>query len=722
MRVLECSDDKTAQNGIENETSHQASSAVIRRAEIGGRQHFWYSLGLAFCDTNSSDPETEMLKFFTRLEKTRNFVLLTFAAVMVLSLVLFYKPSDPALGAGLVNSEETAAKVGRDYITVGELARQKEITKRTQRGLARPAKDILNDAISMRIARFEAARLGLTASDAEVAAAIRRDMAPTDGKPFDQASYEAGIIQEQGSIRAFEEKVRDGLSAMKLRTFVSSGVTVSEEELIEAFKRKKTKFDLSYVSVNASELAQSITPSEQELRDYFEKNKSTYYIDTPQKKIRYIFVNTSKIGEKLTLTDAELKEEYDKLPDDKKIAGVYGQEIVLRIPSPAQDSAVYEKASTIYQDLIQKSRFVTETEFADVAKGRSENPVTARNGGRLSGPVRENLNNPTDPYQRLIKMTPGSVTEPIGYEGRYFILRRGEDVPKTFEMAKKELDVSLRNRRAYTVAAELAEKISAALKESKDVQKTAAEFAGQANMNVAEMVRETAYVRPGDDVPNIGNSPQFEEGILPLENPNDVGGKIPIQNGFAVPMLLDKKEPRDSEFEEVKAQVVEAVKLEKARSMVQEIANQVAAGATSLSALAGSAASKNLKVLEAKSFSIGSPLGTGPTASTNKELENAIMAMNAGDIMKSPIYVGDSWMIVGVNKREEANMDELVTDRDMLRDDLLDRKRGEIFMDFMAGIRRKMETDGSIVIYDDAVAKVDAESSPNDLPFEFPAQ
>ena len=58
-------------------------------------------------------------------------------------------------------------------------------------------------------------------------------------------------------------------------------------------------------------------------------------------------------------------------------------------------------------------------------------------------------------------------------ESRYFILRRGDDVPKTFETAKKELEVSLRNRRAYSVAAELAQKVVDSLKETKDPQKTA---------------------------------------------------------------------------------------------------------------------------------------------------------------------------------------------------------------------------------------------------------
>ncbi|NOT49479.1 MAG: hypothetical protein HOP17_17280, partial [Acidobacteria bacterium] len=363
--------------------------------------------------------------------------------------------------------------------------------------------------------------------------------------------------------------------------------------------------------------------------------------------------------------------------------------------------------------------FVTETEFADIAKGQSENPVTASNGGRLKGPVRENPNNPTDPYQQLIKMKPSSISSPIGYEGRYFILRRGDEVPKSFEDAKKELDVSLRNRKAYTVAAELAQKVSDSLKQNKDVQKTAAEFAGQANMSTADMIKETAYVKPGDDVPNIGTSPQFEEGIAGLENANDVGDKIPVQNGFAIPLLVEKKDPRDAEFDEVKAQVTESVKLEKARAQVQEIANQIATGAANVGALAGAASGKSLKVLESKSYSLGSPLGTGPSASSNKELEDAVYAMKEGEVTKKPINIGDSWIIVGVNKREEASMDKFATDRDQLRDDMLDRRRGEFFTDYMSSTRVRMEGDGSIKIYDDAIAKIDAQTA--ELPSDFPA-
>jgi len=649
-----------------------------------------------------------MLKFFTRLEKTRNFVLFVFAFLMVGSLVFFYTPARNTYTANLAQSDETVASVSGNYISIGELVRQKENYAQFSRGQTFPSKMVLEGLIGSRIARVEAERLGLTASDAEVAAKLREQNKSTDGKPFDQAIYEQNVKEQYGSITTYEQSVRDDISAGKLNAFLTSGVTVSEEEVLNDFQRKNSKFDVSYVAVSSTELAKTIVPTDAELRDYFEKNKQSYYINVPQKKIKYVFVNTAKLGEKLQIADADIKAEYDALPADKKIGGVLGQEIVLRVAKPEFDGQVQTKAGEIVQQLKKDGPTVSEEAFATMAKGRSENPTTAQGGGKLAGPVRENPNKTDDPYQRLLKMRPGDVTEPISYQGRYFILRRGEDVPKTYDTAKKEIEVSLRNRRAYAVAAELAQKVVDSLKETKDPVKTAQAFAAQANMSAADMVKETAFLKPGDDVPSIGISPQFEEGIAPLANVNDVGDKTPIQNGFAIPMLAEKKDPRDSEFDEVKAQIVDVVKLEKARSTIEEIAKQLASGAASASALAGSATSKGLTAKDQKNFVLGSPLGEGPTAGTSEALENAVWAMKVGEVMKTPVQVGDNWYVVGVTKREDADTAEFGKQRSGLIEQMLGKKRSAIFSDYLAATKQKYESNGSIKIYKDALDKVDA--------------
>ncbi len=649
-----------------------------------------------------------MLKFFTRLEKTRNFVLLLFAVVMVVSLVLFYAPSRNAVQANLAQSDETVASVAGQPISVGEVVRQKENYAQFGRGQTFPTKMMLDGLIASRITRVEAERLGFTASDAEVAARIREQNKPTDGKPFDQATYERNVTEQFGNIATYEQSVRDDISAQKLQAFLTSAVSVSEEDVLKDYQRKNSKFDVNYVAVNSTELAKTITPSDAELREYFEKNKTSYSISVPQKKIKYVFVNTAKLGEKIQLSDADLKTEYDNLAPDKKLAGVNGQEIVLRVPKPEMDSQVSAKAGELVQQAKKDGTTVTEEVFATLAKGHSENPATAQNGGKLAGPVRENPNKPDDPYQRLLKMKPGEITEPISYQGRYFILRRGEDVPKSYEQAKKEIEVSLRNRRAYSVAAELAQKVADSLKQTKDPAQTAAAFAGEANMSAADMVKETAYVKPGDDVPNIGISPQFEEGIAPLTNVGDVGEKTPIQNGFAIPMLADKKDPRDAEFDEVKAQIVDVVKLEKARSQTEEIAKAIASGAANAAALGGAASSKGLTSKEQKNLILGSPLGEGPTAGTSEALEDALFAMKVGDVTKTPIKVGDNWYVVGVTKREDANTADFAKQRSSLLESMLGQKRSAVFADYLAATKKKFEANGSIKIYKDALDKIDA--------------
>src|SRR5687767_8935406 len=204
-----------------------------------------------------------MLKFFNRLERTRNFVQHAFAIVMVASLVFFYAPSSSNLGSNLAVSQEAAASAPGETITVGEVFRQKQAFSQMMQGRPYPAQAILSSIIGSRIARVEAERLGLTASDAEVATAIREQFKPVDGKPFDQKLYEQNAVSQAGSVAAFEEQIRDSLSAEKLRAFITAGVTVSEQEVLQDFQRSNTKFDLSYVLVSPTDLAQSITPTDQ---------------------------------------------------------------------------------------------------------------------------------------------------------------------------------------------------------------------------------------------------------------------------------------------------------------------------------------------------------------------------------------------------------------------------------------------------------------------------
>lgn len=653
-----------------------------------------------------------MLKLLRKMERTRNFLIILFAVMLVVSLIVFGALTGTQTQQNLNQSTEVIADVGSEEITVGEVSfLQDRILQTQQRSF--PTNLLLNGIIRDRLVRIEAERLGLAASDAEVATQIRKIFTPTDGTSFDQTRYEQNARTQAGSVSAFEESIRNQISERKLNAFITAGVTASEAEVLKTYKRRNTKFDLTYVPVSTADLTENINPSDEELKKYFEDNKKNYYVNQSQKKIRYIFLDTAKLGEKLVFTDEELKAEYDKLSPDRKEAGVNVQEIVLRVLNPQQDSSVLDKANKIAQSLKKDGETVSEEKFANTASGQSEKPATALKGGRVTGLVRRNLNNSSDPYQRILNMKEGEVSEPIKFGTSYYVLRRGKSVPKTFEVAKKELEVSRRNAKAYTANSVLAGKVVTRLKELKDVQKVAEEFATQANMDVKNMVRETGYVKPGDEIDKLGISQDFEQGIAPLENPKDVGGKFGVPGGFAIPLLVDKKPPRDARFEEVSDKVKEAVKLEQARNKIEEVAKSIAKNAKNESGLSSAAKAEKFEALDANDFILGSPLGQGPTATTSEALEDAIFSLRKDEITIKPVKVGDNWYIVGVKSREEANMENFDKEHDQLVQTMVLQKRSRVFLDYIASVRRRMESGGQIKIYKAAVEKLDAQARQN---------
>src|SRR5205085_5200514 len=291
--------------------------------------------------------------------------------------------------------------------------------------------------------------------------------------------------------------------------------------------------------------------------------------------------------------------------------------------------------------------------------------------------------------------------------------RRGPAVPKSFEDAKQELLVSLRNRRAYKVAAELAGRAAQRLKETQDVRKVAEELAKEANMTPAEMVKETPLSKPGDDVPNIGSSQQFEESIKPLENTGDVGERTPIKNGFAVPLLVEKREPRIPDFAEVKDKITERVKGEKAKTQLEQTARDIANAANQPDELKAAAEKYSLEAKTLPQYRISQPLeeaGTSPAAG------EAIYSLKEGEITKTPIHTGDAWLVVGVTKRKDADLAEFNKQRDQLIETALSTKRGDVYEDYISAVRARLERAGKIKIYTNVLARISDEEEPAAVP------
>ena len=670
-----------------------------------------------------------MLKFFTRMERTRKYVIGFFAFLMVLGMVVAGVYNRPgSVIANPFKSREVLAKVGGDEVTVADyslLKKKFESQFGGQFSLAQigmTSDRLLDQAINSRVSLQEARRLGFNASDEEVRDEIARQFRDPATGNFDVKLYKDYVVRTYGSVALFEQSIRDALAVQKLQAFVAAGAQVSEAEVLDQYQRDNTEFDVAYVSVTAEDVAKKINPSDEELRQYFEAHKTDYRFLEPQKKIRYVYVNQEKVGLKLNIPDEELRKEYDALKPENKMAGVRVQQIVLKVARPELDQEVLNKATAIVGRIRKEDLTAPEEEFAEQARGNSEDPATAQGGGWLPNPVKRIPNrkptpagavgNPAELLQDTLNWKEGQVGDPLKTGNAYYIFRRGPIVPKSFEDARQELLVSLRNRRSYSVAQDIARKANERQKETRDPQKVAQEFAAQANMTPAEMLRETPFIKPGDDVPEIGTSPQFEEKLKGLEEAGAVGEFVGIKNGFAVPQLVEKRDPRIPELDEVKDKVAEDFKRTRANEQLEQTAKELAAAGGGVDALKAAAEKAGLKAEEEEAFKLGRPLGS---AGADPALDAAIYQLKTGEGTKAPVKVGDRWVVAAVKERRDTKPENFETQKAELTERALQERRGQLMDDFIVEARRRLEEKGQIEIFRDTLALVD-QDEPAALP------
>jgi peptidyl-prolyl cis-trans isomerase D len=663
-----------------------------------------------------------MLKQLSRLERTRSIIIVGFAVLMAISLIVFYAPGRNASTLDPGRNTATIAKVNGEEISVAEVARLKENYMQMFGGRMSIAqlggyKRFVEGLIRDRVVAQEAARLGLAASDAEVREKIVKQFTDASGVFVGFERYKQSVAARYGTVEEFEKTVRDEIAQEKLRAFVTAAVKVSDDEVQDDYKRTNTKFDVNYSVLSASRFAEKLQISDDELKSYYDQHKDDFKITEPQKKIRYVFIDQVKAGEKINITDKDLREDFDKLSPQNKQSGVKVQQILLKVARKDLDAQVEAKA----KDLITKARAASpetaEQVFSDLAKGNSEDPATAKNGGYLAAPVRRNPNKVHGLYDRTIDMQPGDISDiPIRYGGNYYILRRGEGVPKTFEEAKPDLLASQRNRKGYAEAAKLAERANNRLKETKDPQKVAQELAAEANMNPADMVKETPFVKPGDDVPNIGSSQQFEAAIASLNNPNDVGERTGVKNGFAIPMLIEKRDPRVPDFEEIKKNVADVVKMQRAKENLDQKAKEIAASLTTAADLKAAVEKAGFEFSTQEGQSLGAALGS---AGSSPALDEAIYALKPGEVTKSPIKVGDSYVVLGITQRTDADLAEFAKQREQLTQTKLSTRQNQIYEDYITAVQQRMKDEGKIKIYTDVLTSLE-ESEPEVAPAPQP--
>lgn len=120
---------------------------------------------------------------------------------------------------------------------------------------------------------YEARKRRISVSDAEVVAWIQKNPLFQRKGVFDNSLYTQLVTYAfRTQPRIFEEQVRQNLLLSKLYDEVSSSVTVSDDEVKNAYRKAHEEVSIYYITAGYEDFAAALAPSEQEIKEYFTKN------------------------------------------------------------------------------------------------------------------------------------------------------------------------------------------------------------------------------------------------------------------------------------------------------------------------------------------------------------------------------------------------------------------------------------------------------------------
>ena len=150
--------------------------------------------------------------------------------------------------------------------------------------------------------------------------------------------------------------------------------------------------------------------------------------------------------------------------------------------------------------------------------------------------------------------------------------------------------------------------------------------------------------------------------------------------------------------------IADEIKKQRAKDQLEQKAKDIAASLTSADGIKAAGEKEGYDAGTEESFKLGSSLGK---AGSSTALDDLIYSLKPGEFSKTPIKVEDKWVIVGVTKRYDADVNGLTAQRDTLKQSMISERQDQVFDDYVAGVQQRMKHDGRIKIYNDVLAQLE---------------
>jgi peptidyl-prolyl cis-trans isomerase D len=682
-----------------------------------------------------------MLRFLSGRKRSRNALLIFFVGLLTLSLIGFFSGGPSAILGSSKADSASVAKVGDYAVTVKDmrdaLSRFSSMISQGQGRIGGQSvadtymqygTQVLDSLIRDRLVLHETDRLNLGATDGEVQARLKRLFTPWPGyERYRDTLAQQGMLPVQ-----FEDNLRATIAMEHLRSYITAAVSVSEEEIKDDFRRNNTEYSVRWVEVNPTSFRDKVQVTEPDLRSFFDQNKAQFHISSEQRRARYLYIDREKAAETIQIPDAEMQQGFDP---ERYVRQVRVSQIVLNVPkedpnadknAPSKEEVVRTRAQQL-ADRARGSEGKPAEDFATLAREASEDARTKASGGDLGWINKQDKRESDDPLNNVFTMKEGEVSQPIKRGDRYYVLKATERRLPTFAEVRDEIAREARRTTSYSKAIEIATKAQELFKQNNDASATAAEINRQYNAEVAA-VRETPFFVAGDSLPDIGAASDFQSAVFALQNLNEVTNYIGIDvgaetdRGFAVAQFIEKRDPHDPTFEEVRAKVEERYRAEKAKELAAARARELGLAKTP-DELRQRAAGFGIAMEERNGLSGNDSIGPLVSEGTRASLYK----LEPNQVTSEPIKAdsSDSYVVGALTSRKDPDWgDKYQKERASIEQRLLDEKRNMYFETYLAQTREEMKREGDIEIYAEVLDENFGAASPNPLqsPMQNPLQ
>jgi peptidyl-prolyl cis-trans isomerase D len=541
----------------------------------------------------------------------------------------------------------------------------------------------LDTLIQRKILLNEAKRQGLTVTDAELIEKVQSFPVFQVGGSFDRDRYMQILRLNRLTPGDFEQSQREELLLGKLENLIKDGVHVTESEVRDAFWRDKEQVSVDYVRIDPSPFAGQVDVGEANLTAYYQEHQERFR-KPEQVRVAYVVIDPAAFTGQVMVTDEQLVRYYEAHKEEfRQDAQVRARHILRKLPAEAgPDDEV--KVRSVMESIQQ--RLQAGEDFAALAREFSEDPASAEQGGDLGFFKRGEMVKPFEDV--AFALQPGEVSAIVRTDFGYHLIKV-EEAQQAGYRPLEEVRSSLVERLTQEEVKRAAEAKAQALYEAL----TAPEAQWEIVVQQAGLTSlETPFIARGQAVEGVDNAFLFAQTAFALQTEEISQPKL-VGTHYVIMKLLERKESYIPAFEEVRAEVREAMVQERsqalARKKAEELLSELQAGKT----LEEVAQSLQTQVEHTGLFARNSTI---PKLGRPTEFIKDAFRMATGEARL--VNLREQPALAVLTERTTFDVEAYEKEKAQVRQRLLRQKRDQTFAQWVDDVRGHMENRREVSI------------------------